>query len=205
MYHVMTSILAPTASRVGILLVVLGSVVCGAGRTVEAATSKPITGTITCVDTCSQNRVSCNAGCCFLFICKKSCVQDCGVAEVTCLDGCLDSSGAFFDTAVVADDGRAIHVGGPFACPKGATADVSVTLTQDGTGAVASGTTRLRCPDGDTAFGIEAHAVGGSRFRPATAAQACAVAQVHALGRSIASFQWCRDVTLLPEGVELEE
>jgi hypothetical protein len=89
-------------------------------------------------------------------------------------------------------------------CPEGAKAKISVTLTQL-SGAIAQGETRVVCPAGETSFTVRAVVDGKPRFQAPSTATACAVAQIRFGGQDLQALQWCRDITLLPDGVELEE
>jgi hypothetical protein len=168
----------------------------------EAAFTKPI-DTLVCKLDCSSTHAECSASCCGLILCGKRCLTGCQISLEGCNEACDTSDGAFFDTAVLANGGRRLQLGGPFVCPEGAKADIAVTLTQGG--AVATGQTSLRCPAGETSFSVDAHVIGNAAFAPASAVRACAVAQTSTVGQGISSFQWCRDVTPLPDGVQLED
>jgi hypothetical protein len=90
-------------------------------------------------------------------------------------------------------------------CPAGATTDLGVTLTQTVTGAVAVGQGRVACAEGETTFAIDAKTVGATEFLSGPPVTACGAAQVRSGGLVLESFQWCRDITLVPEGLQLED
>ncbi len=161
---------------------------------------------------CDSAQTTCNGGCCILGgrLCSGKCITTCQATADQCKADCASaaigatSSGAFADTATIARNGRTIAIEGPFVCPQGGTADLEVTLTQD-TGAVAKGTTRFECPAGnETSFALDLNTIGNTRFHGLGAAQACGAARITAPGVTVDAFQWCRDVTVVPEGVDLE-
>jgi hypothetical protein len=172
------------------------------GVAARASFTKPI-DTLNCKLDCTSTHAECSASCCGIIFCGKRCLNGCQISLEGCNEACDTSDGAFFETAVLAHGGRRLRLGGPFVCPEGAQAEIAVTLTQGG--AVASGQTTLRCPAGETAFSVDAHAIGNATFQPASAVRACAVARTQTVGQGISAFQWCRDVTPLPDGVQLEE
>jgi len=164
---------------------------------------------------CDSQQAACNSGCCILNgrLCGGRCITGCQTTGDNCKSDCAFTSiggvlttSAFFDTFTIARNGRIIRVGGPVLCPQDATVDLNVTVTQNGVGAVASGATHFTCPRGETTFGFDVSVDGNTPFVPLGAAQACGTARVRAGGgRSLDSFQWCRDVTVVPEGVELQD
>jgi hypothetical protein len=164
---------------------------------------------IECVKACLVEEGVCQAGCCGRIFCRKSCLGACftneGVCETDCdvrLGG--DPDGAFFDTAASLRGGRVLRLSGPLQCPAGATVDLSVTVTQHA-GPIARGHISRVCPVDEGSFTARAVAIGSSKFQPLSAATACAVARIHTGSQGVNSIQWCRDVTILPPGVELED
>ncbi len=192
-------------------IVSLACVFFASGRA-QAATSKAVADELsTCYDGCLRGYVSCTPTCCGILFCRKDCVIGCFQQ----LDGCdadcrafcstCDPDGAFDDTATIARDGRTVRIGGPLRCAEGATADIDVTITQGAGGAVATGHARVSCPDHDTSFTLDARTTAQAAFVPASTVHACGTARIHAAAVDVDSFQWCRDVTLLPQGVDLDE
>jgi hypothetical protein len=192
-----------------VLLVAIGFILLDA-KGARATFSKEVFASYSnCLVGCDSSQTTCNTGCCGILFCRKGCLSTCQSAETTCQGGCSDaafgggSDGAFFDEATVSANGRTIRVGGPLQCPEGATADVAVTLTQAGSGAVATGEVRVPCPAGEGSFSADAHATGAAGFKPLGKVHACGTARIQAANQSLDAFQWCRDVTIVPEGVEL--
>lgn len=163
-----------------------------------------------CYNGCSTSSQTCNRSCCRIIFCSKSCILSCDSQLNGCKSGCntdilgAETDGAFFDTGTVDHTGHTVRVGGPLFCAEGGTADVAVTLTQSGTGAVATGHVRQECRADETSFTVVAHAVGGTAFEALTSVQACGSARIHAPGQgSVDAFQWCRAITPLSGGVQL--
>jgi hypothetical protein len=107
------------------------------------------------------------------------------------------------DTAAFGHEGRGARVGGPLFCPVGATADIEVTVTQAGSSAIATGRTHARCTAGETSFTVDVKA-GSTPLQAAGTALACGAAWIHDGAQGFDAFQWCREITLLPEGGQLE-
>jgi len=160
---------------------------------------------------CDSTASTCSAGCCGVLFCGKRCIGGCNTQETQCKEGCSlsaiggTSTSAFFDTAVISRDGRLVRLGGPLFCPESATADIDVTVTQSAGSAAGTGHARLRCPGDETSFTADVNAAGGNAFQAPGTAQACGTAWIHAGTTGLAAFQWCREITLLPENVQLEE
>jgi len=201
------------SGRVVLALVLVGAfgLELAAPRGVRASTTAEIVELANCYNVCTQDYEICNAGCCGRFFCSSKCIGGCSQNVKSCRGGCTlfcstcNPDGAFFPTAAIARGGRIIRVGGPFICPNGATTDLDVTLTQTATGAVAKGQARVACADGETTFAAAASTVGDTAFLSGPPVTACGAAQVRSGGLVLESFQWCRDITLLPEGVQLED
>jgi hypothetical protein len=197
----------------GVLLAAISLVLADSDRSHALKTIDPVLEAAACYATCGTTLNTCTAQCCGVLFCSKRCVDTCNSHYSNCLDNCIafcgnsscDPDGAFFDTATIAGNGRSIRIGGPFDCPETAIADLDVTLTQSASGAVATGHAQLKCPLDDETFTVDVHTDGNARFLPLTGVQACATAHVHAVNSSIDAFQWCREVTLLPEGLELQD
>jgi len=62
---------------------------------------------------------------------------------------------------------------------------------------------RARCEADEAAFDATVQTIGSATFLPLSKAQACGVARIHAADINLDSFQWCREITLAPETVEL--
>ena len=54
-------------------------------------------------------------------------------------------------------------------------------------------------------FATRAMVLGNTKFQALSPATACGVARIHAGAQGVRALQWCRQVTVLPEGIELEE
>jgi hypothetical protein len=176
---------------------------------VQAATEAELTELIRCSNRCRNDEGACSAGCCGRIFCKKGCLSDCANTRIGCEEGCYDQLGgtsdsAFFETVTLGVKARAIRASGPLQCPEGAEAAISVTLTQS-SGAIAQGETQVACPAGEGTFTVRAVVIGRPRFRAPSTVTACGLAQIHIGARDIQALQWCRDVTLLPGGLEIEE
>lgn len=170
-----------------------------------ASRTQTIINQSNCQSECTISLRSCTAGCCGTTTCGKTCVGVCDATYNVCLNICGFAAidGAFFDTATIAPNGRRIRVGGPLSCPEGATADLSFSLSQSD-GAIATGQANVEC-GGDTTYTADVHTQGSNSFEPFAATQACGVARIHAANLSLNALQWCRDITVVPEGVELLE
>jgi hypothetical protein len=160
---------------------------------------------------CDATASSCTSGCCGILFCRKSCITSCDSSESLCKENCSGSvigattTSAFFDTATISQRGRFLRVGGPLVCPDGATADIDVSVTQSNSATVGTGSAHVRCEAGETSFTTTVRAEGTGAFQPASGARACGTARIHAAGDAIEALQWCRDITLLPDGIQLEE
>jgi len=160
---------------------------------------------------CDSQSRSCSAGCCGLIFCRRSCIGGCDATEDSCKNDCAaaavgaPSSGNFVGTAVSSPRGRSLRVSGPLVCPKGATADVDVLVAQESSAAVGVGGDRVRCTAGETTFTAVVQVDGKGAFQPASEAHACATARIHARGKNLQVLHWCQDITVLPEGVGLED
>ena len=164
-----------------------------------------------CYNRCSLTSQTCTKGCCGILICKKGCVLGCDSALTSCKTQCeTDIVGnplgsAFFDDAVVSRNGRSVRVGGPLACVNGAVVDILVTLTQQSTGAIATGQAQVPCSEETDSFSLQANATGTAGFDAPGAIDACGAAKIRSGSVAIDAFQWCRTLTAVPKGVELEE
>jgi len=189
--------------------VALGAILLTAGATCAATSADAFLRD--CYDTCLVTYTSCVPKCCGLIFCSKKCVTACDGELTGCDGGCrigcptCNPDGAFFDTATIGRDGRTLRVSGPLVCPAGGTADIDVTVTQGAGGAIATGHTRVACPDHETTFTVDAKTTATAAFVPVSTAQACGTTRIHSAAEDVDSFQWCRDITLLPEGVQLGE
>ena len=162
-----------------------------------------------CVDECHAAASRCNAGCCGSLACGKRCILQCSATESACVEACRDVTtgafvdGAFFETAVVKQEGRRLDVSGPFKCQEGARATVEVRVTESSTGALGIGTAHLKCAAGETTFTASVRAASAKKFGMIGAATACGAARIDDGRERLDGFQWCRDVILVPEGFEL--
>lgn len=196
------------ALAAGVFLAAVGLVV-GFSEEAHAKKDANLIARIQCANDCLSEESACQAGCCGLFLCRRSCLGTCFTNEGICEADCDirlgdDPDGAFFDTVTPEREGHALRVSGPLQCPVGAVAEVRVTVTQNA-GPVAKGHVRVACPAADDAFSVRAVVLGSSRFQPLSTATACGVARIHAGTQGVNAFQWCRDVTVLPQGIQLEE
>ena len=134
-----------------------------------------------------------NAGICFL----PDCLFPGTLYKNVCNGAsyCVCSSGGFTPTASVGPGGR-VQIGGHAACFEGAVADLRVTITQRGTGAVAEGRTRITCTGDETSWEIQGETVGRRAF-VAGPATACGLLEVTGVNDPPDAVQWCRD------GIEL--
>lgn len=196
------------ALAAGLLLATV-SLVVGFSGEAHAKKDANIVAQVQCANDCLSEEAACQTGCCGLLFCRKSCLSACFTNERICEDDCAirlgsDPDGAFFDTVTPEGDGRVLRVSGPLQCPFGAVAEIQVTVTQNA-GPVANGHVRVLCPAAGNAFTVPAAVLGISRFQPLSTATACGVARIHAGRQGVNALQWCRDVTVLPEGIQLEE
>jgi len=193
------------------LLVALGLVLAIPTRARAAYPAEVFASYSNCLVGCDSQQSTCNSGCCFLFLCGKKCLNSCQSAETVCQEGCSNTyfgstnDGAFFDEASLSSNGRSIRLGGPFQCPEAAVGDLAVSVTQSGNGALATGSVRIACPAGETTFSVDANAIGAATFRPLGKVQACGTARIQTRDLSLDAFQWCREVTLVPAGVDLQD
>src|SRR5688572_27324081 len=139
------------------------SLVVALCATASAKTTEEIIADLgICYNRCSVTSQSCTTGCCGILICRKGCVLDCNSALTGCKKQCENDivgnelSSAFFDEATLSRNGRIVRVGGPLDCVNGATAEISVTLTQHSTGAVATGQVQEACTEDTTDFFLQA-------------------------------------------------
>jgi hypothetical protein len=159
-----------------------------------------------CVNGCSASFNNCKNNCGVFF--NKSCVTNCNTTSTNCQNDCWsgsilsDPDGAFDETAVLARNGRSIFISGPLVCPEGSTATIGVTLTHEA-GAIAVGEAKVQCGADTTDFIARLATNGSNVFSPLSQAKACGTAQISRQGSNAAAFQWCRDVILLPEGIEV--
>ena len=193
-------------------LLVAGALVLVDSQSAEATYSAQVFANYSnCLVGCDSAQTTCNGGCCGFLFCRKGCLSGCQSQETTCQGGCSDSAfgtssdGAFFDDATVSRNGRTIRLGGPLECPEDVTADIGVTLTQAGNAAVATGQVRVVCAAGEGSFSVDAHAIGAPTFQALGSVHACGTARIQAANHSLDAFQWCRDITIVPEGVELQD
>ena len=161
-----------------------------------------------CVGGCSSSQTGCVNNCGVFF--NKSCVTNCNTTSTNCQNDCWSSSilsdpdSAFDDIALLARNGRSIYISGPLDCPEGATATIDVTVTHE-TGAIADGQAKVQCRADTTEFAARLATSGANAFPPLSQVKACGTAQISRQGANASAFQWCRDVTLVPEGVELPD
>jgi hypothetical protein len=106
--------------------------------------------------------------------------------------------------AVLGRNGRSIYISGPLDCPEGGTATIDVTVTHEG-GAIAGGQAKVQCQADTAEFTATLATNGANVFPPLSQVKACGTAQISRRGANASAFQWCRDVTLVPEGVELQD
>jgi len=164
---------------------------------------------LVCYRECQRDEAACAPSCCGRFFCGTHCLSNCAETRLACEHNCSDlfggpTSSAFFDTVTLSPKAHAILASGLLQCPEGAEAEISVTLSQL-SGAIAQGETRVVCPAEETSFTVRAVVVGKPSFQALSTATACAVAQIHSGARALRTLQWCRNVTVLPDGVGLEE
>ena len=192
-------------------IVSLGCVLLASGNGQALTTAEIQQELDNCYDGCLRTFVACNPPCCGKIFCSKNCLIACFQNLDACNGGCrvfcstCDPDGAFFDTATLDAHGRTIHTGGPLTCVEGATADIGVTITQGAGGAVATGRVHVKCPPQPTTFTVTVKTKGPASFPAFGTVKACGRASIHGAKRHLDSFQWCRDITLLPEGVQLQE
>lgn len=198
-----------------VLLMAIGFVLFAASG--AFASKSVIIKQFNCNVDCDGAQKTCNSGCCgpFGLICSGNCISNCQSSADACKAGCASgaigatsSESAFDDTATIAPNGRIITISGPLSCSEGGTADIQVTITQNN-GAIAEGNTRILCPDTEErteySFTLNARTIGGVNFQAPGIAKACGVARIGAANLTLDALQWCREVTILPEGVELED
>ena len=134
----------------------------------------------------------------------------CSCLEGACLiavrDQCLDLGfcttvvlqGGFDETAQLSPDGRQITIGGPLECSAGERIQlIRVTITQNGS--IAEGeTVGGVCAGSGDELGVTVRAQGRAGFATGEA-KACGLAALGDAGDTLATFQWCRDITLVVE------
>ena len=167
-----------------------------------------------CVTGCQNTLGTCNDGCysncCFLVTfckdsCLDSCLSRCFSNGLNCSQVCGSLAAGNVDTtARVSRDGRRVRVTGPIACNEGLEVQsISATVTQQGVGAVASGTARMECAGPEGNFALDAVVRGPTAFKSNVPVQVCIAAQIGVPSFATDSRQWCQDVRLLPENVTL--
>ena len=165
-----------------------------------------------CLGECSLASDSCYANACILCIkgycrCSDSAIFTCHTSDLICQTGCNISFSSDIDSpARVSKTGRHIAVSVPVECPE--VRDVTflrVTVTQHVVGAIAEGSTRGACTGETQRFIVDAEVLGNTTFGAPGIAQVCAVSQIGLPSQPIESKQWCRDITLIPEGFDLIE
>jgi hypothetical protein len=120
--------------------------------------------------------------------------QDTCTGVVLCVAGIKSG---FAPTASLGAGGR-VQIGGHAACANGTVAELRVTITQAGTGAVAEGTTRIACSGEESPWEIQAATNGRNGFT-AGPVTACGLLEVDGEDDPPDAFQWCRD------GIDLVE
>jgi hypothetical protein len=160
-----------------------------------------------CVSGCSSSRTGCVNNCGIFF--NKSCLTNCNTTSTNCQNDCWsgsilsDPDSAFDEVALLARNGRSIYISGPLDCPEGGTATIDVTVTHE-TGAIAGGQAKVQCRADTKEFTATLATNGSTAFPPYSEVKACGTAQIARQGANASAFQWCRDVTLVPEGVHVE-
>jgi hypothetical protein len=114
--------------------------------------------------------------------------QDTCTGVVLCVAGVKSG---FAPTASLGPGGH-VQIAGHAACAEGAVADLRVTITQRGTGAIAEGTTRIACRGGEVPWDLQASTVGRGALS-AGPATACGLLRVPGGDDPPDAFQWCRD------------
>ena len=94
-------------------------------------------------------------------------------------------------------DGRHVTVGGPITCSETQSLDLTVTVTQRTTGAIATGHLRTFCTASEEHWEVEA-AVRGNEIFEEGAATATAVALARSGHVVDDAHQWLVNVTLMP-------
>jgi hypothetical protein len=97
----------------------------------------------------------------------------------------------FAPTASLGPGGH-VQISGHAACTEGAVADLRVTITQRGSGAVVEGTTHIRCAGDEVPWDLQAETVGRGALGPGPAT-ACGLLQVDGVKDPPDTVQWCRD------------
>ena len=105
---------------------------------------------------------------------------------------CVCSFGGFAPTASLGPGGH-VQIGGHAVCAEGAVADLRVTITQRGTGAVAEGRTRIACTGDETSWEIQGATVGRGAFSTTGPATACGLLEITGANDLRDAVQWCRD------------
>lgn len=181
-----------------------------------ASKSATIATQFNCNVDCDSTQTTCNKGCCgpFGLLCSGTCINSCqtkaDACKLSCANAAIGATSAttdFFDTATIGPEGRIITLGGPLSCSEGGTADLQVTLTQHN-GAIAKGSTKIQCPNveerAEYSFTLDVRTTGGVNFQVPGTALACGIRRIGAANITLDAWQWCREITILPEGVELQ-
>jgi hypothetical protein len=198
-----------------IRLVALCAVLLGAPGYARAAFNADLY--IACTDACSVLRDLCSSDCvernCLiskLSICAGDaitiCLSTCSSRASACRSNCYVASSDVDAVARLADSGRRLIVTGPLQCDEGLEVrDLHVSVIQTGVGATAEGRGRLTCTGGGQSWSVDAVLHGPGQLRPFDVAEVCAVADFGQPGLEVEVKRWCRQVTVLPAGVELED
>jgi hypothetical protein len=145
---------------------------------------------------CNQNTSLCGSNCTNSMngsLCIAACSDLCN----ECLAGKTKriTISAFDTTADLKRNARAIAISGPFQCDSGGEFTVEISISQQGTGAVAHGLTHGTCTGDEQGFSAVAHAHAAAPFTGGTA-QACGLAVVTSHGAPTDAVQWCREIQL---------
>jgi hypothetical protein len=100
--------------------------------------------------------------------------------------------------AAVADDGRHVIVTGPLTCTSGERAYLQVTVTQRETGAIAQGSTLIRCTGNVLEWEAHATVRGAAVFQPGPAT-AVAAARTTAHRQVTDAHQWLVNIMLVAD------
>jgi hypothetical protein len=143
------------------------------------------------IDVCKQSADTCNC------TSTRGCIGGArGLCELvgSCIPVVFQPG--FDETAELSSNGRVIAVGGPIDCTAGARIQfIRVTVTQDGAiteGRIVGGV----CAGSGDEWAATLHAQGRAGFTtgPATA---CGLGVLGDPGDTLATFQWCREITLV--------
>ena len=97
----------------------------------------------------------------------------------------------FAPTASLGPGGH-VQISGHAACVEGAVADLEVTISQRGTGAIAEGATRVACGGDEVPWDVQASTVGRGALS-AGPATACGLIRITSERDPPDTVQWCRD------------